>query len=311
MDVSGDDLYVGGFFTQAGGAPANRIARYDATNSSWHALGDGVNNGVYSIGFSGDYVYVVGQFTESGGASANGAARFDVSSDNWHTLGDGVNGTGQAIALSGDDVYIGGSFTEAGSEPARNLAKFDSQIATWQPMADGEGLNALIWSIAINGDVSAGSIARYNLADGMWEALGDGVNNWVYSMVIKDEDVYVAGEFGLAGGKPAAFFAKWNGSGSVSIDESGEMPQTVMLDQNYPNPFNPTTQIQYALPEPAEVRLDVFNAMGQRITTLVNSRQGTGYHTVRFDASELSSGMYIYRLQAGNMVETKKMMLVK
>jgi len=94
-------------------------------------------------------------------------------------------------------------------------------------------------------------------------------------------------------------------------DELGDLPQQLELSQNYPNPFNPTTQIRYALPESDQVRLDVFNVMGQRVATLVNQHQSAGYHTVSFDGRNLSSGVYIYRLQVGGKVLTNKMTLVK
>lgn len=90
-----------------------------------------------------------------------------------------------------------------------------------------------------------------------------------------------------------------------------ELPIAVQLHQNYPNPFNPATTIAYALPHTAEVRLDVFNMMGQRVATLVDHQQIAGWHSIVFDASRLSSGVYVYRLQVGNMVQTRKMVLVK
>lgn len=98
---------------------------------------------------------------------------------------------------------------------------------------------------------------------------------------------------------------------TTSTSIPNEMPARFALSQNYPNPFNPTTNITYALPEAANVRLEVFNIMGQRVATLVNNQQNAGYHTVTFDASRLSSGMYIYRLSADGFVESRTMMLVK
>jgi hypothetical protein len=94
------------------------------------------------------------------------------------------------------------------------------------------------------------------------------------------------------------------------------LPTEYKLEQNYPNPFNPTTKIRFAVPQDArnekqEVRLVVYDILGNEVTTLVNEQKETGYYEVDFNASQFASGVYIYRLQAGNYISTKKMMVLK
>ena len=94
-------------------------------------------------------------------------------------------------------------------------------------------------------------------------------------------------------------------------NEPEELPLTFKLEQNYPNPFNPSSTIQFTLPQAGDVRLDVFTITGQLVTTLVNNRLGSGEHSVTFDASNLASGVYIYRIMSGKFVQSKRMTLIK
>ena len=98
----------------------------------------------------------------------------------------------------------------------------------------------------------------------------------------------------------------------VGVDNTpGPIPATYTLEQNFPNPFNPSTIIQYSLPVTAPVVLKIYNVLGQEVKTLVNQNQKAGKYTVRLDASSLASGMYFYRLQAGEFSQVKKLLLLK
>ncbi len=99
---------------------------------------------------------------------------------------------------------------------------------------------------------------------------------------------------------------------SVALEElEGTLPTTIELDQNYPNPFNPSTAIEYRVAASFNVRLAVYDILGREVAELVNDVQPAGSYRVTFDATGLTSGMYIYRLEVGGDVITKSMMLMK
>lgn len=114
-----------------------------------------------------------------------------------------------------------------------------------------------------------------------------------------------------------------NASGSLGIDsmnlfevvttsvEFDDMPSGYALSQNYPNPFNPTTNISFVLPQASDVKLTVFNVLGQQVAVLAQGMYTSGMHTLNFNAANLASGTYIYRIEAGNFVEVRKMLLIK
>ncbi|MBO6522458.1 MAG: T9SS type A sorting domain-containing protein [Balneolaceae bacterium] len=98
---------------------------------------------------------------------------------------------------------------------------------------------------------------------------------------------------------------------STSSEIDNDSPTSIRLDQNYPNPFNPSTTISYQLASPGEVKLQIFNALGQQIATLVDGFQASGSQSISWNATSVPSGIYMYRLIAGGEVLTKRMMLIK
>ncbi|MBK7632121.1 MAG: S8 family serine peptidase [Ignavibacteriales bacterium] len=98
-------------------------------------------------------------------------------------------------------------------------------------------------------------------------------------------------------------------SKTIEVDMNGV--KKYELTQNYPNPFNPTTTISYILPQTGMVKLTLFNILGQQIRTIVNEFKESGTHTINFEASELNSGMYIYKIESGSFTQTRKMTLMK
>jgi len=100
---------------------------------------------------------------------------------------------------------------------------------------------------------------------------------------------------------------------SIGVIEqlNNSIPKVFSLEQNYPNPFNPVTKIEYSLPVVGEVSLIIYNLLGEEVAGLVNEVQQAGFHHVTWDANKMSSGIYFYRLQSGDFVQTRKMLLLK
>jgi hypothetical protein len=109
----------------------------------------------------------------------------------------------------------------------------------------------------------------------------------------------------------------FSSSNSVGVDNRSEIyPQRFALEQNFPNPFNPSTTIRYELPEDGLVNVTIYDMMGRQVSTLVSSQQAAGYKSIQWNATNdfgkpVSAGVYLYKIQAGEFVQTKKMVLLK
>ena len=234
LALSGSDLYVGGFFTQAGGAAANRVARFNIVTETWSSLGSGASNGlnerVYAFALSGSELYMGGTFSQAGGSTANRVARFNTTTQTWASLGSGAaNGLGGSevhdFAILGNGLYVGGVFTQAGGSAANNVARFDTVNQTWAPL--GTGANGPVLGVAAfggnvyfggnftqAGGTTAFSMARFDTATQSWSSLGtggaNGINGSVYEINASAFGVYVGGNLNLAGGAAANRLARFD-----------------------------------------------------------------------------------------------------
>ena len=103
-------------------------------------------------------------------------------------------------------------------------------------------------------------------------------------------------------------------SKSTKVDEStnvSSINKEFKLEQNYPNPFNPSTNIKFSLPKPETVTIEIYDIIGQRIETLLSKPMSAGYHEVEFNGQNLSSGIYLYRIEASEWSDVKKMILLR
>ena len=125
----------------------------------------------------------------------------------------------------------------------------------------------------------------------------------------------ISGDFTtINNGDPGVGFASIALPKITAISEDAavsDQPLGFVLEQNYPNPFNPNTAISYAIPNDGLVTIKIYDALGREVGIIVNEYKSTGRYTAAFDASKLSSGIYMYRLTTKDFVQTKKMILVK
>jgi len=240
-DGSGPALYVGGDFTQAGGNPANRIARWDG--AVWAPLGDGMNSWVRALAIfddgTGPALYAGGRFNQAGGILASRIARWDGTT--WSPLGAGIgdHSSSSVLALavfddgSGPALYAGGNFTQAGGSPANRIARWNG--TTWSTLGAGlSGTSAFVQALAVFNDGSgpalyaggnftqaggnsASRIARWDGTD--WSSLGAGVNGLdssVLTLTVFDDGsgpaLYAGGSFTEAGTGLANRAARWDGT---------------------------------------------------------------------------------------------------
>jgi len=187
--------------------------------------------------------------------------------------------------------------------PASELSKMSGDFATYTPTWISAGYSQAAKPIEPTGqaeyfgyssDVAQGDIANFCSLSQMTYGY-QGVSLWEYTQITHP---YVWDEYAAA----------WP---VTSVSDATGATMSYALSQNYPNPFNPSTSINYELEKSSLVLLEVFDVLGRHVATLVNERQSAGKHSALFNAFDLPSGVYFYRLRAGTYSETKKLLLVK
>ncbi|MCK5088028.1 MAG: T9SS type A sorting domain-containing protein [Melioribacteraceae bacterium] len=223
---------------------------------------------------------------------------------------------GGGVSLSEHLVY---EFETGTSAPYFGVAAIDGMDGAMVTPTDIDDLDAL--RTAVFGYIS--NIDETDPGDGDQRSwIGTYVGNvaageteWVTFALVAGDDL-----FGVRDNANNAFqlakVAGWTDI-NVGVDEAGIIPEEFSITQNYPNPFNPTTQIKFGLPSQSHVKVTVFNLLGEVVTTLVNSDMAAGYHEIQFNASNISSGVYFYSIEASSIdgaksfLTVKKMMLLK
>jgi photosystem II stability/assembly factor-like uncharacterized protein len=202
------------------------------------------------------------------------------------------NQKGLAVGNNGTIIYTsdGGANWEVSP---------DGGYTTWQSVSLTETGKA--WAVDTKGGIAYSSDWGHT-----WEAQESGTPNTLMEVLfIDDSEGWIVGYNGI-------ILHTTNGGITTGVsEENTNIIKEFSLEQNYPNPFNPSTTISYSITKKSNVVLKVFDVLGRQVTVLVNEGQLQGNYEVEFDASNLTSGIYFYRIQTGDFVESKKMVLIK
>lgn len=215
--VRGDEVFVGGKFTRAGGVTVNNIAMWNGRN--WSALGEGCNGPVYSLAVNGKDVYIGGYFTNAGGVEANNIVKWR--GGKWTPLGSGLNNAVYALAANDSNLYAGGYFTKAGELNTNRVAKWNGR--RWLRMGNGmSGSNPTVYVLALDDSIvyAGGSFATAGVKEcnniarwtgSGWAPMDYGTFGPVYAIAVDDNDVYIGGGFTGASSAGTSYLVRWDG----------------------------------------------------------------------------------------------------
>tara|TARA_R110000868_G_scaffold259361_5_gene517344 strand:- start:112187 stop:115411 length:3225 start_codon:yes stop_codon:yes gene_type:complete len=297
---------------QGGGAAdtleAGQGLRFDDRSSRF---GSGVNEYI-KVGAQFESLTAIGYFSFSNPKMIGGNPDFFVSDDftipftnfDLETPTDGAS-----VVVTGDVSVTWEATTD-----------FDGNAVTYEWVLYSEDNSEVIAKVPSNNDGADAEVTlTFATVDGLLSGAGLAVGesaNFTWNVLVNDgvDTVAVSSAYDITTNSFTPLYydiTLERGLGTGNDSETG-VPDKFALEQNYPNPFNPSTSVNFSLPQTSKVTLTVYDMLGRRVATLLNNEQlNAANHSVKFDASALASGMYIYRIEAGSFVSTRKMMLIK
>jgi hypothetical protein len=248
-------------------------------------------------------------------------------------VGNAQQGISASLSYDGNTAIVGGHgdnnnagavwvYTRTGSVWSQQGSKLVGTGAVgnasqgYSVSLSSDGNTAIVGGYGDNGN--AGAAWVYTRTGGVWSQLGSKLAGTgavgaafqgISSSLSSDRNTAIVGGSGDNSNAGAAWV--YTRGGSSVRELSGEVPHQFGLVQNYPNPFNPSTTIQLSLPKRGHVELKVYNMLGEKVATLVNEEKFAGTYSIQWNAGGVASGVYYYRLQAGDFVASKKLLLLK
>ncbi len=324
-EVNGKIYAIGGAHHHSSGTPYRRVEEYDPLIDEWFTKTSMPTPlQAPACGVIGNKIYVAGGAETIGYNPSNILLVYDPATDEWtDTLMtmDFARYHPRGVVLN-DKFYVTGGLSGPPWPGEKTVQIYDPATNEWSQGTDmpegrvGHTANVLYGYIyAIGGDTQpppVDSVAVYNPNTSSWTRIFSQPDVMIlHTASVVGDTIYVFGGSTTSVPNLTATSSVYSFDVVVSVeDENNNIPENIMLYQNYPNPFNPSTKIRYSVPQLTQVMLKVYDVLGNEIETLVNQEKQSGTYEITWYAENLPSGVYFYRLQAGNFVETKKMILL-
>ena len=211
-----------------------------------------------------------------------------------------TNGDVRSLAVSGTNLFAG--------TYGDGIFLSTNNGTSWTAVNSGL-TNTNIYSLALSGTNlfagTDGGVFLFTNNGTSWTAVNSGLNTYVLSLALSGTNLFAGTYRGSVWKRPLSEMI-------TSVERyKTNLPTQFTLRQNYPNPFNPSTNISFDIPSNTFVSLKIFDALGREVSVVLSEELSAGSYSWRWDGTNLASGMYFYRLQAGTYTETKKLLLLK
>ena len=269
-----------------------------------------------------DKIYVFGG--SNSGVYSNRLYEFDPQSDSWTRLPDMEEAKQTSGRIIDGVLYVFGGYNGSVS---KRIDAYDIQSSSWEKMADMPvGISAhatvghckYVWLVGSYDNIQ--SLAVYDTETNIFTQLSsDMIGRRHSGSVVARDNLYIFGGNQASSNSSALQSLEFTELYHYCITDAIEeimTPVDFRLNQNYPNPFNPTTTIHYSLPEESHITITVFDMLGKKVNQVISSVQPAGSHSIQWNGTDhngnpVSTGIYLYQIQTGDFIQTKKMVLMK
>ena len=155
------------------------------------------------------------------------------------------------------------------------------------------------------------SLPQYQITNSVIGSGGNIISNSNNGIVCTVGESFIGKTSNTINQNQIGFWYAYQQTTITDVENEETIPTVFKLEQNYPNPFNPSTRIKFAVPEKSNVLIKVYDILGSEVATLVNEEMDAGWYENNFNAAGLSSGVYLFRMEAGNFISTKKMIYLR